>query len=197
MKRDTLVIIIALTTLVIITAACAHITAIDEKDREIAEIQRIADGREISLQTQLEAALSELQPKPYIQPLPNMWVSSGTGYRTDPMGGTEERLHKGADLVGVIGTPVHAVLAGIVMEHYLPPDGGIWKGHPVLGGMITIQHEDGFSIYGHLSASFVQEGDWVEMGQVIGEIGDTGVATGPHLHLEFVVDPLRYLEERR
>jgi len=84
----------------------------------------------------------------------------------------------------------------VVVDHWPPPD-GYWRGHPTFGGLIVIDHgNELFTLYGHLSDSFVREGRWVEAGQVIGELGDTGIATGPHLHFEVVVNPLRYLEER-
>lgn len=128
--------------------------------------------------------------------LEQAWVSSGTGYRMDPMGGGTEGLHKGLDLVGAVGAPVMAVLAGVVVEHWPPPD-GYYRGHPVFGGLVVIDHGEGlFALYGHLSATTVHEGWQVEAGQVIGGLGDTGITTGPHLHFEVVVDPLQYLEER-
>ena len=142
--------------------------------------------------------LYSLKPPPFISPLKQLWVSSGVGYRMDPLGGmdAEEKLHKGVDLAAAIGTPVRAVLAGKVQEHWLPP-GGPWKGHPVMGGMIVVDHSEGLlSIYGHLSATFVHEGEYIGIGQVIGEVGNTGMSTGSHLHFELVVDPLKYLEGR-
>lgn len=137
-----------------------------------------------------------LRPSTYCLPLEAAWVSSGTGYRMDPMGGGTEGLHKGVDLAGKIGASIKAALAGVVVDHWPAPD-GYWHGHPIFGGFIVIDHGDElFSLYGHLSGTDVHEGDWVEAGQVIGELGDTGIATGPHLHFEVVVNPLRYLEER-
>ena len=118
----------------------------------------------------------------------------------DPMGGGTEALHKGVDLAGPVGMPVRAVLAGVVVDHWLVPGwhwGKEYHGHPIMGGYIVIDHGEGlFSCYGHLSATFVHEDNWIEAGQVIGEVGNTGISTGPHLHFELVVDPLRYLEER-
>ena len=165
-------------------------------------------------QTALEAAQAEAdrlaaaaywmrisrQPRPHSPPLVAAVVSSAVGYRLDPMGGSTEGLHKGVDLVAPIGTPVHAVLDGVVAEHWLVPGwhwGKQYHGHSVFGGMIVLDHGEGlYSIYGHLSATFVHEGEQIEAGQVIGELGNTGISTGPHLHFELVVDPLRYLEER-
>ena len=169
-------------------------TTIGQQQQEIAEVQKETDRLEA---WRYWIRLS-LMPLPYHQPLDQLWVSSGTGYRMNPLGGmdAEEKLHKGIDYAAAVGTPVKAVLAGEVQEHWLPP-GGPWKGHPVMGGMIVIDHGDGLlSISGHLSKTFVHEGEYVEAGQVIGEVGNTGMSTGSHLHFELVVDPLRYLEER-
>lgn len=132
-------------------------------------------------------------------------ISSETGYRTDPMGGTTESLHQGIDVVGKIGTPVKAALAGRVAEHWPPPGtpipgkpGQYYKGHDIYGGYVVLDHGDGLlSRYGHLSVTKVHTGQWVEAGEEIGAIGDTGISTGPHLHWEVVIDPLRYLGERR
>ena len=94
---------------------------------------------------------------------------------------------------------MYTILAGEVVSHWLPPGwyGGIWyKGHPTFGGCIIIKHEEGLhSLYGHFSTTCVHEGDWVKMGQKIGEIGSTGRSTGPHVHWELIVDGFKYLNE--
>ena len=136
-----------------------------------------------------------LRPTPYCHPLEAAWVSSGTGYRMDPMGGGSEWLHKGVDLVGPKGAKIKAAVAGVVVDHWPAPD-SYWHGHPTYGGLVVIDCEGVLFLYGHLSSSCVHEGDWVEAGQPIGVIGDTGIATGIHLHFEVVLDPLRYLAER-
>lgn len=143
-------------------------------------------------------------PLPYSPPLDELAISSVTGYRTDPMGGTTESLHRGIDLVGDIGTPVKAALSGRVVEHWPPPGtpipgkpGQYYRGHDVYGGFIVLDHGDGLlSMYGHLHETFIHTGNYIEEGQVIGTIGSTGISTGPHLHWEVVVDPLRYFSER-
>lgn len=197
MKIDRYLIFGAIILIAIVAAVSAHLTSIAEKDAEIEAIQQAAARRETAISAELADALAALQPKPYHQPTDHLWISSDTGYRTDPLGGSEyERLHKGIDIAGEIGDPVYAALDGEVMEHWLPPDGGIWKGHPALGGMITLQHDGFFTIYGHLSESYVHEGDMIQAGQLIGRIGNTGISTGPHLHWEIVVEPLQYLAER-
>ena len=130
----------------------------------------------------------------FVSPLDEIHISSGCGYRMDPMGGGTEGLHKGLDLAGTIGTLVKAASSGVVVERWPAPD-GYWHGDPILGGKVVIDCGWYFLIFGHLSASFVHEGDWIDAGDKIGELGDTGICTGPHLHFEVVVDPLRYLEE--
>lgn len=143
----------------------------------------------------------QLKSLPYSQPLNKIVVSSITGIRVNPLGGNVEILHKGIDLVGKKGTPVKSLLAGKVVEHWLSPGWHgekYYDGHSIFGGYIVIDHgEELFSLYGHLSKTFIHEDDWVEQGQIIGEMGNTGRSTGCHLHLEIVINPFRYLRERR
>ena len=127
---------------------------------------------------------------PLRQPLPGpLDVTSGFGYRTDPFLG-RPALHSGMDLRGDYGDPIHATAAGRVVA--AGPSGGY-------GNMVEIDHGAGLATrYGHMSHIDVEEGQWVEAGAVIGEIGSTGRSTGPHLHYEVrvdgaAVDPSRYL----
>jgi len=125
-------------------------------------------------------------------------ISSGVGYRVDPLGGGKEALHRGLDMVGPPGASILAADDGVVVEHWLPPgtvgrDGRIYEGHPVFGGMIIIDHGNGiWTLYGHMSKTYVHEGMKVHKGDRIGVQGDTGMATGPHLHFEVIVDPRRF-----
>lgn len=189
MKWNHWMIVVVLLLLTALGGMAGLNTVIGWQQDQIAEREQ-----EISaLEAQVAGLQQQLRAPPYCPPLEQIRISSGTGYRMDPMGGGTEGLHKGVDLVELIGAPVKAVLAGRVVEHWPAPD-GYWKGHPVFGGLVVLDHGEFFSMYGHLSASCVHEGDWVEAGQIIGELGDTGIATGPHLHFEIVVDPLKYLE---
>ena len=99
------------------------------------------------------------------------------------------RPHLGVDLAAPVGTPVRAVASGAVSEAGWENELGrcVRVGH---GGSIT-------SLYGHLSrfAAGIREGVQVERGQIIGYVGTTGLATGPHLHFAMdrdgeYVDPL-------
>ncbi|GAH72660.1 unnamed protein product, partial [marine sediment metagenome] len=101
----------------------------------------------VERQKELDQAVAEVywarlsfRAPPYHPPLEQIRISSGTGYRADPMGGVDakERLHRGIDLPGRVGDPVYAMLAGRVAEHWVPPDGKYWKGHPIMGGYIVL-----------------------------------------------------------
>jgi murein DD-endopeptidase MepM/ murein hydrolase activator NlpD len=92
------------------------------------------------------------------------------------------RPHNGIDYVAAAGTPVSSVGDGRVMY-------AGWKG--AYGKMVIIQHPNGWqTYYGHLSriSPQVKNGGSVAQGQVIGNVGSTGLATGPHLHYEFRIN---------
>jgi len=89
------------------------------------------------------------------------------------------RAHRGVDYAAPVGTPVRAAGEGRV--RFLGRQGGF-------GNMIEIEHGSGVvTVYGHLSrfASQLKRSQRVELGQVIGYVGMTGLATGPHLHYEY------------
>lgn len=89
------------------------------------------------------------------------------------------RAHKGVDYAAPTGTPVRAAGEGRV--RFIGRQGGY-------GNVIEIEHGSGVvTVYGHLSrfASKLQRGQRVELAQVIGYVGMTGLATGPHLHYEY------------
>jgi murein DD-endopeptidase MepM/ murein hydrolase activator NlpD len=90
------------------------------------------------------------------------------------------RPHLGVDLAAPTGTPVRAVASGRVVTS---------GRYGQLGNAVRIEHDGGLtSTYGHLSriAGRLKEGADVERGQVIGYVGESGLATGPHLH--FAID---------
>lgn len=105
------------------------------------------------------------------------------------IGGDDGDFHRGIDLVAPRHTKVKAAASGRVSLHYPPPSKN-WKGHPVFGGLIVLDHGRGiYTLYGHLGKSNVTEGQWIDCETVIGEIGNTGKSTGPHLHFEIIIDP--------
>ena len=122
-----------------------------------------------------------------------VWVSSPVGPRNLKI--TSETFHRGDDLVGISKkTEIKAAADGIVVEHWPAPD-GYYKGHPVYGGYIVLQHDNGtYTVYAHMSDTVVHTGDKVKQGQKIGVIGDTGIATGVHLHFEIVITPHNFIK---
>lgn len=92
------------------------------------------------------------------------------------------KLHEGTDIGGTSGSKIFAANSGVVVESRLDPKsaGGKRAGN---GQYIFIDHKNGYySTYSHLTKRYVEVGDVVEIGQVIGTMGQTGNATGPHLH---------------
>lgn len=105
-------------------------------------------------------------------------VTSEFGYRVHPISG-EYTLHNGIDLVnGNATTAIFASAAGEVVISGSYPD---WYGN-----YVVIKHADGlYTGYAHLSQLSVSQGDTVNQGQRIGNMGTTGPSTGPHLHFQF------------
>lgn len=127
---------------------------------------------------------------------PSLWpvegrVGSGFGERQDPING-EGAFHPGVDIEAPYGTPVRAAADGDVIGARMAAG---------YGREITINHgHDVISLYGHLSAISVVPGQHVTRGEVIGYVGQSGRATGPHLHYEVrvhmvPVNPHKYLRE--
>lgn len=107
-------------------------------------------------------------------------VTSEFGWRVHPISG-EWKFHSGVDLGYDYGTLVPALFDGVVVEAGDFEDG--------YGNHITIYHPvfDVYTKYCHLNAVYVVPTQVVTQGQNIGEVGSTGYATGPHLHLEYIV----------
>lgn len=90
------------------------------------------------------------------------------------------RPHLGVDFGAPTGTPVRAVADGVVTQ------AGPHGGH---GNYVQLDHEGPYDTsYSHLSAVLVRRGQKVHQGEVIGRVGSTGLATGPHLHYQFFVN---------
>jgi hypothetical protein len=110
-------------------------------------------------------------------PVPDARVSSGWGWRIQPVLGGNE-FHLGIDYAAPKGTPVRATMDGVV-------DIDDWHGN--YGRLVEIKHDGDVSTrYGHLSefASDIKVGSHVRRGQVIGYVGASGLSTGPHLYYE-------------
>ena len=100
-------------------------------------------------------------------------ISSDYGYRRSPISG-KRHFHNGIDIAAPRGTPVAAALYGQV--GYVGRD-NTW------GNYVVINHHSGYrTLYAHLHVVRVRVGDSVATGQRIGDVGNTGRSTGPHLH---------------
>lgn len=106
-------------------------------------------------------------------------VTSRFGLRQDPFHG-RHRHHKGIDIAAARGTSIRPVRAGTVVA------AGRRAGY---GNVVVVDHGEGLqTLYAHCDRLYVRKGDTVSPGTRIASVGDTGRATGPHLHLEARVD---------
>ncbi len=102
-------------------------------------------------------------------------ISSPYGWRIHPLTGNR-RFHAGQDLAAPSGTPIVAVANGRVV---------LASWHGGYGKAVIIEHNGRLqTLYGHMSEIFVQEGQEIKQGTVIGQVGSTGASSGPHLHFE-------------
>ena len=114
--------------------------------------------------------------------MPNLWPVDGRligsfGLRQDPFSGEGHEFHKGADISGTIGTPVHVTADGIV--RFADMDGGGY------GRLVVVDHGGGIETwYAHMSKIYVHTGQEVRRAELIGAVGMTGRVTAPHLHYE-------------
>ncbi len=125
-------------------------------------------------------------------PLAYGLITSGFGYRRDPLERDVVRFHAGIDIAAAPREPVHAILGGEVIM-------AGWHGN--FGRLVRIRHSASLeSLYAHLELVLVKEGQEVTRGEVIGMLGDSGRTTGYHLHFGVLVegkpiDPLSRLPE--
>ena len=104
----------------------------------------------------------------------------------------ERRPHSGLDIAAPEGTPIKATASGTVID-----SGDFFFS----GNMIYLDHGQGLvSMYAHMSKLLVKPGDYVTQGQIIGEVGETGRVTGPHLHFAVIanrtlIDPMFMLPQ--
>ena len=153
-------------------------TAIRELRAELVAI----DAREI------EWDVENITPETIILPS-SAPITSGWGRRWHPIL-RKMRMHYGTDFDGDRGSPVWAAHQGVVETATYMKD---------FGRVVVLNHGNGFStLYAHLNKIRVKYGETVRQGQRIGDLGSSGLSTGPHLHFEIRVDhvlrnPKKYL----
>ncbi len=120
-------------------------------------------------------------------------ITSGFGMRRDPFNGRRS-MHTGVDLAAARGTPVHNAADGVVVF------AGRQRGY---GNIVKIRHDFGFeTVYAHLDRIRVRKGQTLRRGARVGDLGNTGRSTGPHLHYEVrvkgkPVNPSKFIEAAR
>jgi murein DD-endopeptidase MepM/ murein hydrolase activator NlpD len=103
------------------------------------------------------------------------WESSAFGWRADPFTGQRSR-HAGVDIAAPEGSPIRSSADGVVVAASYDS---------MLGNYVEVRGQLGYSyVYGHMSSILVRVGSRVARGMVIGLVGHTGYATGPHVHFE-------------
>jgi murein DD-endopeptidase MepM/ murein hydrolase activator NlpD len=157
----------------------------------IAWLSKEAEMQERTLQ-ELSVAAEQRSARwaatPSIWPVKG-WVTSGFGPRVSPF--TEKPAwHDGLDIGAAANAPVQAPAQGRVTSVGFDPK---------LGNVVKLDHGFGIeTLYGHLAKTLVKEGQRVKRGDVVGLVGSSGLATGPHLHYMVKVngqtfDPTKYI----
>jgi murein DD-endopeptidase MepM/ murein hydrolase activator NlpD len=148
---------------------------------------RLSDAKgDVDRRNQLAAATPSIWPA-------HGWLSSSVGRRNDPITGGPD-FHQGLDISADAGSPVYATADGTVTAA---------AREGAYGNLVTIDHGYGLETrYGHLSKYDVKAGAKIKRGQIIGRVGSTGRATGPHLHYEVrvngrLLNPLQLLLQQR
>lgn len=114
-------------------------------------------------------------------------VSDAYGWRDDPFTG-KEAFHRGVDLACAEGTPVLAAMSGVVVSA---------RNSTSYGNVVRLCHSSGQeTLYAHMQYLYVRAGEVVQAGQPLGTAGQTGRATGAHLHLEFYQNGVAYDPEK-
>ncbi len=153
---------------------------------ELPETENIEQPVETALSSRASSAITSASTNTNIS---FSWPLVGT--ITSRFGQRSSGSHHGIDIAADSGTQFIAAAAGLVSFAGWHSD--------IYGNAIIIDHNDiTQTLYGHASKILVSEGETVTAGQIIGEVGATGNATGPHLHFEIrindeAVDPQEYL----
>ena len=156
----------------------------------LSRTARLEEVRQQDLLRALRSNRSVLSTTPSIWPV-NGFISSSFGARLSPFGGGGQ-FHKGLDIGARIGTPIVAPADGTVLKAGVDGAYGI---------AVDLDHGGGIGTkFAHMQRAAVKPGQWVRRGEILGYVGMTGRATGPHLHYEVrlngvPVNPMRYILE--
>jgi murein DD-endopeptidase MepM/ murein hydrolase activator NlpD len=172
-----------------IDALGTQLEDMEEFDAELGDAIRGLRAELVAIEARdLEWDPEDITPETIILPS-SAPITSGWGRRWHPIL-RKMRMHHGTDFDADRGSPVWAAHQGVVETATYMKD---------FGRVIVLNHGNGFStLYGHLNKILVKYGDIVSQGQRIGDVGSSGLSTGPHLHFEMRVDhvlrnPKKYL----
>jgi len=157
-------------------AALAHKAQIVSRLNQLrAENARIQAAAAAYARTHSQGAVGIVPSGALDWPIPGGHVNEGVGPRIHPVFGTPS-CHTGVDISGVTGTPIHAAVAGTVID--------IGHSGPYGNSTLIADAHGMATFYAHQSQVDVHVGQTVTKDQVIGLVGSTGWSTGPHLHFE-------------
>lgn len=139
----------------------------------------------------------------FLRPVDSDAANYGLSYYPFGSDGNEEfslRVHHGIDMSNPIGETVRAAGSGTIVwaADGLRTEGGVFENSPSYGNVVVIEHDFGYrgqklwTIYAHLSAALVSPNQYVNAGEAIGLVGNTGRVTGPHVHFEVRLGEMRY-----
>ena len=167
----------------------AQLENIEESEAELETAIRELRAELVAINArEIEWDAENITPETIILPS-SAPITSGWGRRWHPIL-RKMRMHYGTDFDGERGSPVWAAHQGVVETATYMKD---------FGRVVVLSHGNGFStLYAHLNKIRVKYGETVRQGQRIGDLGSSGLSTGPHLHFEIRVDhvlrnPKKYL----
>ena len=165
-----------------------------------ASVSKITDKQINSKITNIYKAADDLEYYrevvkyvPLGKPVWSYWVTSKFGYRSDPFN-KKKAGHKGVDLASRTGNKIQIKAKGRVIK--------VEHSNRGYGNNVVVDHGNGFKTrYAHMHKIYVKKGDYLKINDTIGEVGNTGRSTGPHLHYEILyqghpVDPLPFMQAK-
>jgi murein DD-endopeptidase MepM/ murein hydrolase activator NlpD len=140
------------------------------QSKSLDTIQRLANNQQNML-----ASIPSIKPVREDRLQKSIDALSGFGYRIHPVH-KFRKFHAGVDFPARVGTPIQSPGDGTVISTG-------W--HQGYGNCVKVSHGYGYeTLYGHMSRITVRQGEKVKKGEKLGEVGDTGLSTAPHLHYE-------------
>lgn len=157
------------------TGAEELLAMLEQLDRQIS----LQENSLLQVRDKLATQEKYLRSVPSIKPVGIGAISSLFGRRRDPFTGQWEP-HLGVDFCAPTGTPIYSTADGKIVNT---------SRQPGFGKALVIDHGNGYrTLYAHMHKFYVKKGQTVKRGDPIGEIGNTGRSTGPHLHYEVIKD---------